>query len=343
MQLSAKDLAQLLGGTTEGNPDVVVSAASKIEEGKAGTICFLANPKYEHYAYTTKASILLVSNEFEPTQAISATLIRVKDVYASVAFLLEKFAKQTAQNIGLSEKASLHTSALVGQDTSIGDFTVVEKGAKIGANCRISPQVYIGEDVQIGNQVTLYPGVRIYHDCVIGDNCILHANVVIGADGFGFAPQEDGSYKKVAQIGNVIIENNVEIGSNSTIDRATMGSTIIRAGAKLDNLIMVAHNVEIGQNTAIAAQAGIAGSTKVGNNVLIGGQVGIVGHINIPNGTKIQAQSGVTKTVRKENQALYGSPAIAYNNYLRSFAAFKNLPDLVQKVRDLEKRLKERE
>lgn len=341
MQITAKQLAKLLNGTVEGNPDATVHAASKIEESQEGTICFFANPKYEAYVYNTKAAILLVADDFQPSQAISTTLIRVKDVYASVAILLEQFGNRQIADVGISEKSSIHESAKVGEQTSIGDFTILSKNSRVGANCTIYPQVFIGDNVQIGDNVILYPGVKIHHDCQIGNNCILHSNVVIGGDGFGFAPQEDGSYKKIAQIGNVIIEDDVEIGSNTTIDRATMGSTIIHKGTKLDNLIMIAHNVEIGQNTVLAAQAGVAGSTKIGDNVVVGGQAGIVGHLKIPNGTKIQAQSGVTKSVRKENQALYGYPAIDYKTYLKAYAAFKNLPSLVKKINELEKKLKE--
>lgn len=341
MQVTAKAIADILNGTIEGNPDVAVHAPSKIEEGKKGTICFLANSKYEPYAYTTEASVLLVSNDFQPTQAISATLIRVENVYASVAILLKQFGQQKTKIKGISEQSAIDETASIGTGTSIGAFTVVEQDAIIGKNCTIYPQVYIGKGVKIGDNVTLYSGVRVQYNCEIGNDCILHSNVVIGADGFGFAPQEDGSYQKIEQIGNVVIENNVEIGANTTIDRATLGSTIIQSGTKLDNLIMVAHNVEIGKNTVVAAQAGFAGSTKIGDQVLVGGQAGFAGHMNIANGTKIQAQSGVTKSIKKENQAIYGSPAINYSNYIRSYAAFKNLPALVKRIHELEKKLKE--
>jgi len=344
MQITAQALAELLNGTVEGNPDVLVNRPSKIEDGGEGTISFLANLKYEPYAYTTTASILLVSEDFQPAKPINATLVRVKDVYASITLLINQFG--AAQNAGqtkgeIAQEAFIHEGSKLGNEVSLGKFSIVEKGAIIGDNAFIYPQVFIGENAQIGKNVILYPGVKIHKDCVIGDNCILHSNVVIGTDGFGFAPQEDGTYQKIAQLGNVIIEDNVEIGANTTIDRATMGSTIIKEGTKLDNLIMVAHNVEIGKNTVMAAQTGIAGSTTVGDSCMIGGQVGLVGHINIPDRTKIQAQSGVTKSIRKTDQAIYGSPAIDYSNYLRSFAAFKNLPDLVKKVRELEKELKD--
>jgi UDP-3-O-[3-hydroxymyristoyl] glucosamine N-acyltransferase len=339
MQVTATILATLLNGTVEGNPDVLVHKPSKIEEGEAGTISFLGNPKYESYAYTTASSILLVSQDFVPTQHIAATLIRVEDVYASVAILLERFGAVEKKQATISERASIHSDAAIATGVSIGDFVVVEQGASIGENSVIYPQVYIGEQVKIGANVTLYPGVRIYKACEIGDNCILHANTVIGSDGFGFAPMEDGSYKKVAQIGNVVIEKNVEIGANTAIDRATMGSTIIREGVKLDNLIQIAHNVEIGKNTVIAAQTGIAGSTKLGEQCMIGGQSGFVGHLTIADGTKTQAQTGIASSIKEPNKAWFGYPAIPYNDYLRAFTIFKKLPDLAKRVYEIERKL----
>ncbi len=338
MQISAQELCQLLGGTLEGDPSVVVSRPAKIEEATEGTLTFLANPKYETYAYTTKASILLVSQHFVATQPLAPTLIRLDDVYAAIAFLLEKFDDNTGSPVAtIDEKTAIHRSANIGENTDIGAFTVIEEGATIGSNCRIAPQVFIGKNVTIGQHVTLHAGVKIYHQSVIGDRCVLHANAVIGGDGFGFAPQADGSYKKVPQIGNVVLENDVEIGANTTIDRATMGSTIVRAGAKIDNLVMIAHNVEIGSHTVIAAQAGIAGSTKIGERCMIGGQTGFVGHIKIADGTRVQAQSGVAAAVETPNTALYGSPAIPYADYLKSYAVFKQLPELNKKIRQLEK------
>jgi len=342
MQISAKELAALLNGTVEGNPDELVSKPSKIEEGEKGTITFLANLKYEPFVYTTNASIVLVSEDFKPSQPIASTLIRVANVQASVAFLLNQFGGQDKQAVGVAQAAFVHIGASLGANVSIGRFSNIEEGATIGDDCTIYPQVYIAKNVTIGKNVILYPGVRIHKDCVIGDNCILHSNVVIGTDGFGFAPQADGTYEKVAQIGNVVIENNVEIGANTTIDRATMGSTLIKEGTKLDNLIMIAHNVEVGKHTVMAAQSGIAGSTKVGDHCMIGGQAGLVGHLKIADGAKIQAQSGVTKSLRKPNQAIYGYPAIEYSNYLKSYAIFKNLPDLAKKVQELEQKLKEK-
>lgn len=339
--INAAQLAQILNGKVEGNPEVIVNRPSKIEEAEAGSIAFLGNLKYEQYAYSTKASILLVSNDFAPSQPITATLIRVADVYASVAILLEKFGQaQQSERKEISSKASIHSSASIGEQSAIGDFSIIEENVTIGSNTTIYGQVFIGKNAKIGNNVTLYSGVKIYQDCEIGDNCILHSNVVIGSDGFGFAPNADGTFKKVPQIGNVLIENNVEIGSNTTIDRATMGSTIIRSGVKLDNLIQIAHNVEIGKNTVIAAQAGIAGSTKIGENCMIGGQVGIVGHIKIADGTKIQAQSGVAASITEPKTAIYGSPAIAYAQFLRAFAVFKQLPEVLKRIQHLENQSK---
>lgn len=337
MKVSAKKLAQILNGTIEGKPEVEVFGPSKIEEGLEGTISFLSNPKYESFAYTTNSSILLVSKDFKPTAPIKATLIRVDDVYASVAILLDHFGKKEHGFKGISEHAFVDESAELAEDIAVGTFSVINKNANIGAGTVLYPQVFIDENVKIGKGCILYPGVKVYRDCEIGDDCILHANVVIGSDGFGFAPQEDGSFKKVPQIGNVVVESNVEIGANTVIDRATMGSTVIRSGAKLDNLIQIAHNVEVGQNTAIAAQAGIAGSTKIGENCLIGGQAGFVGHIQIADGTKVQAQSGINKSIKKENTAIYGSPAMPYNEYLRSYAVFRRLPDLSRQISDLKK------
>ncbi len=339
MKITAKELSQLLNGTVEGNPDVEVFGPSKIEEGKPGTISFLSNRKYESYAYTTASSILLVAKNFKPSQPINATLIRVEDVYASVAVLLEQFGQVVPAQKGVDEQAFVNSSATLAEDVSIGKFTIVSNNATIDTGSILYPQVFIDENVKIGKNCILYPGVKVYRDCEIGDDCILHANVVIGSDGFGFAPQEDGTFKKVPQIGNVIIENQVEIGANTVIDRATMGSTVIKAGAKLDNLIQIAHNVEVGENTAIAAQAGIAGSTKIGKNCLIGGQAGFVGHITIADGTKVQAQSGINKAIKEEGTAIYGSPAMPYTDYLRSYAVFRRLPDLSRQISDLKKEI----
>lgn len=340
MKISAFELSQLLNGTIEGDPSVSVTQPGKIESGKAGEICFLGNPKYEDYAYTTEASILLVNQDFQPKQLVNATLIRVENVYTSLAFLLEKFSHlNKATESGVSEKASIHPSVSLGKNVTVGDFAVIEEGAIIGDNCLIFSQVYIGKKVSIKENSLIYAGVKIYHDCQIGAHCIVQANAVVGSDGFGFAPQADGSFKKIHHVGNVVVEDNVEIGSNTTIDRASIGSTFIRKGVKLDNLIQIAHNVEIGENTVIAAQTGIAGSVKIGKNCRIGGQVGIAGHLTIGDGVQIQAQSGIASNIEADSK-LFGSPAMNYGDFIRSFTIFKKLPDLAKKLNQLEKVLK---
>ena len=328
MQITAKDLATLLNGEIDGDGDAIVMQPGKIESGKTGDICFLGNSQYEQYAYSTQASILLVNKNFLPKQPIASTLIRVQDVYEAVAVLLEKFGeKKRAATSEISTRASIHETVKIGERVIIGDFAVIESDVIIGNDAVINPQVFIGKNTVVGSNVLLYAGVKIYPDCMLGNNIIIHAGAVIGSDGFGFAPQADGSYKKINHVGNVIIEDDVEIGANSTIDRGSIGATIIKKGAKLDNLVHVAHNVEIGEHTVIAAQTGIAGSTKVGKYNRIGGQVGIVGHLTIGNHVQIQAQSGVASSV-PDNSKLYGSPAIEYRNYLKSYAIFKKLPEL---------------
>jgi UDP-3-O-[3-hydroxymyristoyl] glucosamine N-acyltransferase len=342
MQLSAKELASFLGGTVEGDPKVTVSRPSKIEEGGEGTISFLGNLKYEEFAYSTTASILLVREDFTPREQISATLIRVKDVYAAIALLLDQFGKREAVAGTISDNAFIHESVEIGESVSIEAFTSINEGACIDTGTQLMSQVYIGKHAKIGKNVILYPGVKIMDGCEVGDNCIIHSNVVVGSDGFGFAPNKDGSYKKIAHVGNVVIEEDVEIGANTTIDRGTMGSTIIRQGVKLDNLVQVGHNVEIGAHTVIAAQAGIAGSTKIGKHCRIGGQVGFAGHISIADGTQIQAQSGIAGSIKEPNQALFGYPAIGYKDYIRSYAIFKQLPELDKRLHRLEKKLEDR-
>ncbi|MCU0345775.1 MAG: UDP-3-O-(3-hydroxymyristoyl)glucosamine N-acyltransferase [Saprospiraceae bacterium] len=339
MQIAAKEIAQLLGGTLEGDGDVLVNRPAKIEQGGTGTLTFLANLRYEHYAYTTKAAAVLVPRDFKPTQPVAASaIIRVDDVYNSLRILMEKFGESAQAAAGVSAQSFVHGSADLGENVTIGSFSVVEEGVKIGDGTTIYPQVFLGKNVSVGIGCTLYPGVKIYHDCVIGDNCILHSNVVIGSDGFGFVPQPDGSFLKLPQLGNVVLEPDVEIGANTTIDRATMGSTYIRQGAKLDNLVMVAHNVDLGEHTVVAAQAGFAGSTKIGKHCRIGGQAGFVGHIEVADGTQVQAQSGVAASVKQPGTALYGSPALPYSDYLRSYAVFKKLPELYRKINELMKK-----
>jgi UDP-3-O-[3-hydroxymyristoyl] glucosamine N-acyltransferase len=341
MEFTAQQIAEFLHGEVEGNSDVKVNYVSKIEEGKPGTLSFLANPKYASYIYDTQSSIVLVNRDFKAEKDISATLVRVDDAYASFAQLLNLVNEYKLQRTGISDKAAIASSANVGENVYIGEFVVIEENVSIGDNVKIYPNTFIGKDSKIGENSVLYAGCKVYHECVIGNECTLHAGVVIGSDGFGFAPQSDNKYQKVPQIGNVILENNVEIGANTVVDRATMGSTIIRKGVKLDNLIQIAHNVEIGENTVIAAQTGVSGSTKVGKNCMIGGQVGLAGHINIPDNVKIGAQSGLASNLTKEGEIVLGSPAFSVGNYRRSYAYFRNLPSLVTKINELEKQLKE--
>ena len=338
MQVSAEQIASLLDATIKGDGQVKVSKPSKIEEGTPGTITFLGNSKYEEYLYTTKASIVILQKDFELREPISATQILVEDVYQSLSILLNHFGNQGGGPEGISDLAFSETS--FDASVNIGAFTVIGKNVNIAAGSTIFPQCYIGDNVKIGKDCIIYPGVKIYKDCVIGDRCIIHSNAVIGSDGFGFAPTKDGSYKKIAQVGNVILEDDVEIGALTVVDRGSIGSTRVLKGAKLDNLIQIAHNVEIGSNTVIAAQAGIAGSTKIGNSCRIGGQAGFVGHIEIADGTMVQAQSGVPTSVKEPKTALYGSPAIGYRNYLKSYSLFKKLPDLQQKIQELESKVK---
>lgn len=342
MEFTARDLCDFLQGTLEGDPSIKVSKPARIEEGQAGDVCFLANPKYLNFAYTTKASVLIVNADQVFEQPVAATLIRVKDAYTAIAKVLDQYQAMANGNSASNqvEKSSfVAPTAQLGQNVHIGHFAVISDQAVIGDGAVIFPQVFIGKEVKIGKNTRIFPGVVILDACVIGDNCIIGAGTVIGSDGFGFAPQEDGTYKKVAQTGNVVIEDHVEIGANTTIDRATMGSTLIRKGAKLDNLIQIAHNVEIGENTVIAAQSGISGSTKIGKNCIIGGQVGIVGHLTIADGTKINAQSGVSKNVKEENSSLTGSPAFDYSASMRSQVIFRRLPEMMDRIKALEEQI----
>lgn len=342
MQFTAAQIAMMINGTVEGNADTAVASFGKIEEAQSGQLAFLANPKYEEYLYSTKASIIIVNETQEIKQNIEATLIKVPDAYSAFATLLDKYQQiQRQQLSGIQQPAYVATTAKIGDNVYIGAFAYVGENVIVADGAKIYPNAYLGNNVTIGENTIIHPGVRVYHDCVIGKNVSIHAGTVIGSDGFGFAPQADGTLKKVPQIGNVIIEDGVEIGANATIDRATIGSTLIKSGAKLDNLLQIAHNVEIGNNSVIAALSGISGSTKIGNNVMIGGQVGIVGHIKIADGTKINAQSGVSKSIKTPNSAVTGSPAFEYTAALRSQAASRNLPGLEKRVIELEKLLKE--
>jgi UDP-3-O-[3-hydroxymyristoyl] glucosamine N-acyltransferase len=336
MTFTAKDIAALLQGEIEGNESVQVDKLSKIEEGQAGSLSFLANPKYTSFIYRSNASIVIVNEDFIPEKPVKPTLIRVKDAYNAFATLLEYYNKIKQDKSGISDKAAIASSAVIGKNVYIGEFVVIGENAKIGNNVRIYPQTYIGDNSIIGNDTTIFAGVKVYSDNQIGANCVIHSGVVIGADGFGFAPQSDNNYRKIAQIGNVIIEDNVEIGANTTIDRATLGSTIIRKGVKLDNLIQIAHNVEVGENTVIAAQSGIAGSGKVGKNCMIAAQVGIVGHLKVGDNVKIAGQSGVSNNVA-DNAVIFGSPAFDASDYRRSYVYFRNLPKIVRRIDNLEK------
>jgi UDP-3-O-[3-hydroxymyristoyl] glucosamine N-acyltransferase len=341
MEFTAQQIADLLQGSVEGDSQVTVSNLAKIEEGEPGTLTFLANPKYEEFIYTTKSSVVVVNETFVATKPLNLSLVRVKDAYKSFAILLDTYNKILNNKTGLESPNFIATTAKIGENIYVGAFVYIGENAVIGNNVKLYPGVYIGDNVSIGDGSILFPGVKIYTDCKIGKECRIHAGVVVGADGFGFAPQDDSNYMKVAQIGNVVIEDYVEIGSNTTIDRATLGSTIIRKGVKLDNLIQVAHNVEIGEHTVIAAQTGIAGSTKIGKYCMIGGQVGIVGHISIADKVKIAAQSGVGTSISAEGEIIQGSPAFFIGDYKKSYVGFRKLPELISKIDELEKLVKE--
>ena len=337
MQFTAKELGEILGGTVEGDPEVKVSAPAKIEEAGAENFTFIANQKYESYAYSTKASVIIVNNDFHPQQHVTSTLVRVADPYIAFTGLLQRFGALLGAREGIEPDVFISPSAKIGEKTYVGAFSYIGENAVIGNGAQIYPQVYIGDGVEIGEGAIIYPGVKVYAECKIGNRCILHAGAVVGSDGFGFAPQKDGSYQKIPQLGNVVLEDDVEVGANTTIDRATLGSTVIKKGVKLDNLIQIAHNVEIGENTAIAAQAGISGSTKVGRNSIIGGQAGVVGHLSLAAGTRINAQSGVSKSITEEGKAVTGSPAFEYKEALKAQVVFRHLPELEKRIQHLEK------
>lgn len=324
MEFKAKEIAEILGGTVDGNPEATVTTFARIETGKPGAISFFANPKYEQYVYTCKSDILIVNKTFEPKEQVSATMIRVEDAYAAVAALLDYV---TARKRSYKRYRGCHSkvrwSSRIGRKVYVGDFAYVGRHAEVGDYTKIYENVYVGDDVKIGSHCIIYPGVRIYPGCVIGNNVILHANAVIGADGFGFAPLEDGTWKKIEHTGNVIIEDDVEIGANTCVDKSQMGSTIVRKGVKIDNLCQIAHNVEVGQNTVMAAQTGIAGSTKIGEHCIIAGQVGIAGHITIADNTTLGAQAGVLGAIKEEGKVFMGSPAIPHREYLRAYAMFR--------------------
>ncbi len=339
MEFTAEQIGSLLNGQIVGNPETIVNKLSKIEEGESQSLSFLANLAYEEHLYTTDASIVIVNKSFTPAKDIkpTCTLIKVDDAYQSFTKLLETYNNAKITKSGIESQSFIANTATVGDDVYVGAFAYISDNATIGNNVKIYPQSFIGDNVKIGNNTVIYSGVKIYHECVIGKDCILHAGVVIGSDGFGFAPNDRNLYDKIPQIGNVIIEDDVEIGSNNCIDRATMGSTIIKKGVKTDNLVHIAHNVVVDENTVLAGQTGISGSAKVGKNCMIGGQVGITGHITVGDNVKIAGQSGVSKNI-KDNAVLQGSPAFSYKDYMRCYASFKNLPSILERINKLEKK-----
>jgi UDP-3-O-[3-hydroxymyristoyl] glucosamine N-acyltransferase len=340
MEYTAAIIAGFLNGEIVGDPETKVFTIAKIEEGIEGALSFLANPKYEHFIYTTGSSIVLVNRDFVPSSTVRATMIKVDNAYEAFASLLNLVEKSKPKKKGIHPAAVIESSASIGSDVYIGASAYIGENCIIGDGCRIYPQVYIGDNTKIGQNCLIYPGVKVYHECLIGNHCTIHAGSVIGSDGFGFAPQSESEFMKIPQIGNVILEDNVEIGANVAIDRATVGSTIIRRGVKLDNLIQIGHNVEVGENTVMAGQTGIAGSTKVGKNCMFAGQVGIAGHLKIADGTKIGAKSGVPGDIRKENSVILGSPAMEHKEYLKSAVIFRKLPELKERVDNLEKEVK---
>ena len=339
MEFTAAQISDLLKGEVVGDSNTRVSSFSKIEEGKSGSISFLANKKYTEHIYNTEASIVIVNQDFVPAKPIKSVLIKVEDAYKSVAILLDMYNKIKTKPKGIEKKSFVHKTVKMGKDVFVGSFAYLSKNVCLGDNSAVYPGVFLGENVIIGSNTILHPQVTVYNNCVIGDNCIVHAGTVIGADGFGFAPNENSEFVKIAQIGNVIVEDNVEIGALVTIDRATIGSTIIRKGVKLDNQVHVAHNVDLGENTVIAAQSGIAGSAKIGRNCMFGGQIGISPHIKIADKTKLAAQSGVSKSVSKEDTILMGSPAFNIKDFHKSYIHFKNLGNLNKKIEEFEKKV----
>lgn len=339
MKFKAQQIADILEGDLVGNPEEEVSKLSKIEEGEKGSLTFLSNPKYNAYLYTTNASVAIVNRSFVPEKEVKTTLIKVDDAYKSFSKVLEFYNEVKNNKLGREQPHYIAASSIIGENEYIGAFAYIGENVKIGDNVKIYPNAYIGDNTVIGDDTVIFAGVKIYSDTQIGQNCKIHSNAVIGADGFGFAPDENGAYKAIPQIGNVVIEDNVDIGAASTIDRATLGSTIIRKGVKLDNQIQIAHNVEVGKNTVIASQTGVSGSTKIGENCMIGGQVGIAGHLKIGNNVKVLGQTGVTKSL-KDNEMVYGTPALNARDFNRSYVYFKNLPKVVSKINQLEKDLK---
>lgn len=342
MEFTALEIASVLGGEIVGNKEVKVSTLSKIEEGISGSISFLSNLKYEAHLYTTQASVVIVSKGFEPEKEVKATLIYVEDAYKAFAKLLDYYNSLKNKKEGIEPHAFIHPTAKIGERVFVGNFSNISENVQLEDDVTINSNCYVGENVSIGNGSIIHPGVKIYAGCKIGRNCIIHSNTVVGADGFGFTPKADGTMEKVPQIGNVMIEDNVEIGASCTIDRATLGSTIIRSGVKLDNQIQIAHNVEIKENTVIASQTGIAGSTKIGKNCMIGGQVGIVGHLKIGDFVQIQAQSGVNNDL-PAGAKVYGSPSMDYLDFQRAYVYFRKLPSVVKRIEELEREIKQQQ
>jgi len=339
MDFTAEIIASWIGASLEGDPNVKLNTVCKIDDGIAGGLSFLANPQYTHFIYNTLASCVIVSRDFVPEKPISATLLRVPDPYAAFASILEHYAKTLQKEPGIEQPCFIHPEAKIGEGVYIAAFAYVGKGAVVGNGVKLYPHSCVGDHVIIGDNSTIFAGAKIYDHCVVGNSCTIHAGAVIGSDGFGFAPAQEGNFKKVPQIGNVILEDFVEVGANTTIDRATLGSTIVRKGAKLDNLIQVAHNVEIGQNTVIAAQTGIAGSTKLGRDMMVGGQVGIIGHLKIADKVKIAAQSGIGQNIKDEGAVMQGSPAFPISDYQKSYVMFRKLPKLDLRIFALEKQI----
>lgn len=342
MQFTAKQISDFLSGIVEGDETATVTELSKIEDGKKGTLCFLSNRKYENYIYTTDASVVIVGLDFFPAQPVSCTLVKVKDPYSAFTVLLEKYnevLQASTVQTGIEQPSFIHPSAKIGKNVFVGAFSYISENVVIGDNTRIMQQVFIGPHTTIGADAAFHPGVKIYNRSVIGDRVVIHSNTVIGSDGFGFAPQPDGTYTKIPQIGNVIIENDVEIGANTAIDRATMGSTFIRKGVKLDNLIQIAHNVEVGKNTVVAAQAGISGSSKVGEGSIVGGQAGVAGHLSLANGTQLGAQAGVNSSITEEGKQWHGTPAQPFRDWMRASVLFRQLPEIEKRIVKLETEL----
>ena len=343
MEFTAQQIADFLGGDIQGDASVKVSDFSKIEEGKPGTLSFLSNPKYNQYIYDSKASVILVNKDFEPEREVQSTFIRVDDAYQSLARLLSMVDQAKPKKTGISPLAFISSTAEIGENAYIAPFVYIGEHVVVGKNVSLHPHACLEDGAKLGENVTLFSGVKVYYNCVIGNNCTLHSGSVIGSDGFGFAPSEDGSYKKIPQMGNVVLEDNIEIGANSVVDRATLGSTIIRQGVKIDNLVQIAHNVEVGMNTVIAAQTGISGSTKLGKQCILAGQVGIAGHLHIADGTIFGAQTGVPNSVKKPNQTLQGYPAVPVMTFHRASVVYKNLPEMQKTVYALEKKIQELE